>query len=126
MSAAKAKSAVNADADAQAAKPAVCLLCKKPLRWEPQGQLSRYAADAERTQGTTPEDKSVREWAKRQREAVEQYRATHRRGYLGAGHFCGQQCAAHWAHNVASAVECGALRFNYRNGFIHKPDPAAT
>ena len=89
-----------------------CRMCQKPLKWEGPGRLSAtakvWAANA------PPFGTPVA--ARRHAQAVEEvasaeaYRATHKRGYLGAGDFCGQLCAATWAQGIMDAMRAGTVK----------------
>lgn len=94
------------------APTATCKTCKKPLRWDLPGQLCKDAERilAEGPGGTyTEADAHALQWAQKQQRDVEAYRATHQRGYLGAGDFCGKLCAATWAHSIMQAYKSGQL-----------------
>jgi len=89
-----------------------CRLCNKPLRWDVLGQLStttKLHAMNPPPLGTAVATRR-HEWAVAEVERVEKYRAEHKRGYLGAGDFCGQLCAARWAHGIVEAIRAGKVK----------------
>lgn len=89
-----------------------CRTCDKPLKWDVLGRLDTttktWAANA--PPFGTPVAERRHKDALKEVARVEAYRATHKRGYLGAGDFCGQLCAATWAQGIMNAMRAGTVR----------------
>jgi len=88
--------------------PNKCRWCARPLRWDVLGTLSKAARLINaRTGAYANASESSIEWARNELARVEKYRAEHKRGYEGAGDFCGQLCAASWAHSTMTGLKSG-------------------
>lgn len=75
-----------------------CKACEKPLRWSGLGVECRALKAIEKRKGNyaQPSAKSLR-WAEGERLRLTTWRANNKRGFLGEGDFCNQQCAAMFA-----------------------------
>lgn len=84
-------------------------MCEKPLRWGVLGALDKHTVRMLENPPPfgTELAQSRYDAAVREKARVEKYRAENKRGYLGAGDFCGQLCAAQWAHAIMTAIRSG-------------------